>query len=129
LKKKINREKFLKLSGTIILAGASGLWYKLISTEEKLSSNQTATLPFNQNKAISFYKEFIIINKEKNTSVFSSKCTHLGCTISEVKNGELICPCHGSTFDENGEPLKGPATKPLQKLEFQIENGQITIKL
>lgn len=119
----------MKLSGTIILAGASGLWYKLISTEENLANNQVATLPFNQNKAISFYKEFIIINKEESTSVFSSKCTHLGCTINEARNGELICPCHGSTFNENGEPLNGPAIKPLKKLEFEIKNGQITINL
>lgn len=129
MENKINREKFLKLSGAIILAGASGLWYNLISTEEKLASNQIATLPFNPNKTISFSKECIIINKEGQTSVFSSKCTHLGCSINEAKNGELICPCHGSTFDENGDPLKGPAIKPLRQLDFQIENDQITIKL
>jgi cytochrome b6-f complex iron-sulfur subunit len=129
LKKNINREKFLKLSGAIILAGASGLWYKLISTEENLATNQIVALPFNPNKAISFYKEFIIMNKEEKTSVFSSKCTHLGCTINEVKDGVFICPCHGSTYDEYGNPLKGPAIKSLRRLEFEIENGQIIVKL
>jgi len=129
LKNKINRQEFLKISGTIILAGTAGLWYKLISTEEKLASNPIISIPFNPNKSVSFFKEFIIINNAGQTSVFSSHCTHLGCIINEEKNGKLVCPCHGSSFDENGKPIKGPAIKPLKKLDFQIENDQITIKL
>lgn len=45
-------------------------------------------------------------------------CTHLGCTIN-VTPTELICPCHGSSFDRQGRVLKGPADKPL--LRYQVE--------
>ncbi len=45
---------------------------------------------------------------------FSAVCTHQACTVGEVADGVITCPCHGSQFDiTTGEPRKGPATKPL----------------
>ncbi len=45
---------------------------------------------------------------------FSAVCTHQACTVGEVADGVITCPCHGSQFDiSTGEPRKGPATKPL----------------
>lgn len=129
MEKKIDRERFLKYSGTLFLAGAAGLWYNMISVEEKLSSNIVITLPFNPNSGVHFYRDFIFINNGETTEVFSSHCTHLGCIISEENEGKLVCPCHGSAFDEKGNPLKGPANKPLKKLDFTIENDKISVKL
>lgn len=45
----------------------------------------------------------------------SSTCTHLGCNVNwnESRKG-FDCPCHGSTFDQNGLNIGGPAPKPLQ---------------
>jgi Rieske Fe-S protein len=45
-------------------------------------------------------------------------CTHLGCTVN-VTPKELICPCHGSSFDRQGKVLKGPAVRPL--LRYTVE--------
>lgn len=45
---------------------------------------------------------------------FSSRCTHQGCTVSEVRKDGVYCGCHGSLFALNdGTPLQGPATDPL----------------
>ena len=129
MKSTINRKKFLQLSGVAILAGISGLWYKLISTEKKLSINKIFTANLNPNKPIIFYPECIIVTNADQISVFSSHCSHLGCAINETKNGNLVCPCHGSSFDENGNPVKGPAIKPLKKLDFQLDNDVISIYL
>jgi cytochrome b6-f complex iron-sulfur subunit len=41
-------------------------------------------------------------------------CTHLGCTV-QVTPTELVCPCHGSTFDRQGRVLKGPADRQLER--------------
>ncbi len=52
-------------------------------------------------------------------TAFDDRCTHLGC--KQKWNPELRiyqCPCHGSEFDINGFVLKGPATKPLNKLRI-----------
>ena len=45
-------------------------------------------------------------------------CTHLGCTVN-VTPTELVCPCHGSSFDRQGRVLKGPADRPL--LRYRVE--------
>lgn len=39
-------------------------------------------------------------------------CTHLGCIPSRRKNG-WFCPCHGSTFDNSGRVVTGPAPRNL----------------
>jgi Rieske Fe-S protein len=44
-------------------------------------------------------------------------CTHLGCDVglksaSDLKQG-FLCPCHGATYDANGENPTSPAPAPL----------------
>ncbi|HEY3712546.1 MAG TPA: Rieske (2Fe-2S) protein [Amycolatopsis sp.] len=58
---------------------------------------------------------------------FSAVCTHQGCTVNAPSGGELHCPCHGSVFDAlTGAVKKGPADKPLPKVNVKVENGQVT---
>ena len=54
-------------------------------------------------------------------AVFSSSCTHLGCRISRVEDGLLVCPCHGSRFHRDGSVASGPAARPLAELPFTID--------
>jgi Rieske Fe-S protein len=51
-------------------------------------------------------------------SAFSLTCTHLGCTVEQIKD-ELVCPCHGSHFNLDGHLLHGPAAKPLASLRIE----------
>lgn len=62
-------------------------------------------------------------------AVFSSSCTHLGCRISRVEDGLLVCPCHGSRFGRDGSVVNGPATRPLTQLAFTTDpaSGEFTI--
>ena len=39
---------------------------------------------------------------------FSSTCTHTGCTLNEVVDGTIDCPCHGSKFNLDGSVANGP---------------------
>lgn len=126
-----NRRYFIKTAGIGLLALTALLWDKLVKTENRLSLQKTVSIPFNPNKEISFHDEFIIVNQNGLTKVFSSHCTHLGCIINKSDSGHLLCPCHGSAFDTAGKPLKGPATRPLAEKVFAINDAmnQITIEV
>jgi thiosulfate dehydrogenase [quinone] large subunit len=56
---------------------------------------------------------------------FNATCTHQGCPVSYVGPG-FRCPCHGSTFDQNGQVTGGPANTPLVKIPIQVVDGQVT---
>jgi Rieske Fe-S protein len=59
---------------------------------------------------------------------FSAVCTHQGCLVSEVTNGQIVCPCHGSTFSiQDGSVTGGPAPKPLPEAQAAVKNGQVVI--
>ena len=61
-----------------------------------------------------------------NVHAFSSSCTHLGCTVSQVASGKIFCPCHGSEFDANtGAVVQGPATAPLPPVNVTVRNGGV----
>ena len=62
------------------------------------------------------------MNNANKTSVLSSHCSHLGCAIHEFKEGKFICPCHGSEFTLDGEAVKGPAYKPLERMDFEFDD-------
>ncbi|MGP3921173.1 Rieske 2Fe-2S domain-containing protein [Nonomuraea sp. 10N515B] len=57
---------------------------------------------------------------------FNATCTHQGCPISHIGPG-FRCPCHGSTFDENGQVTGGPARAPLIEIPVKVIDGQVTI--
>jgi nitrite reductase/ring-hydroxylating ferredoxin subunit len=58
-------------------------------------------------------------------------CTHLACDMSAqgaVSAQGVVCYCHGSQFDVNGNPVVGPATSPLQHYDVTIDaSGAMTI--
>ncbi len=57
----------------------------------------------------------------------SGVCTHTGCLVRRVSNG-FGCPCHKSDFDEEGKPTRGPAPRPLDRLETKIEGGRLKLR-
>jgi nitrite reductase/ring-hydroxylating ferredoxin subunit len=45
---------------------------------------------------------------------FSSICTHAGCRVTSIENGQIVCPCHQSHFSiTDGSVVSGPAPSPL----------------
>jgi len=47
--------------------------------------------------------------------VYSGVCTHSGCTVPapEAAGGTSVCPCHQSTFTDQGRRVSGPARGDL----------------
>ncbi|HEY3312373.1 MAG TPA: ubiquinol-cytochrome c reductase iron-sulfur subunit, partial [Anaerolineales bacterium] len=75
---------------------------------------------------------FVIRRSEdpKDILILSSRCTHLGCTVSWKDDArEFICPCHDAKFDEQGNVLDGPPPRPLNRYtEFKVDgDGNLLI--
>ncbi len=83
-------------------------------------------------------------------TAMSSRCTHVGCPTQP--NGPLFieqhraehtangavglvptsaagfgCPCHGSQFDAEGNRTAGPAPRALDRYEFSIRKGRLSL--
>lgn len=69
------------------------------------------------------FADGVIACRQRDATVltFSSACTHLGCRISRVDEGVLVCPCHGSRFHLDGSVASGPAARPLVALPHLVD--------
>ncbi|MCX8041337.1 MAG: Rieske (2Fe-2S) protein [Thermodesulfobacteriaceae bacterium] len=75
-------------------------------------------------------EEFLVVKKESNFKVFSRKCPHLGCKLNfHSEKKVLLCPCHQSTFDLEGNYLTGPAKKGLFSLNFKETSQGLEIEI
>jgi len=57
-------------------------------------------------------REIFIVHDGDGFGAFSSRCTHLGCTVKRSTEG-FYCPCHGASYDGQGRVMTGPARKDL----------------
>jgi Rieske Fe-S protein len=106
------------------------LWYKSVERKEA-KKKQNVILPATLPHGVSFHNKVIAVNSNEDLKVYSSRCSHLGCTINKIENDKLVCPCHGSTYNLNGKVIKGPASNPLKELKYKIdsEKGEIIVEL
>jgi nitrite reductase/ring-hydroxylating ferredoxin subunit len=60
---------------------------------------------------------------------FSAVCTHLGCTVNQIANGRIDCPCHGSEYSiTDGAVLAGPAPRPLPAKQIKVTGDSIFLE-
>lgn len=71
----------------------------------------------------------ILVPKDDSLQALSTKCTHLGCSVEyEQTRDELICPCHKSAYNVQGNRLRGPARSDLPVLQtVKLESGELQI--
>jgi len=79
-------------------------------------------------EGLSYHGEHLVSRHGSAFVVFSMRCTHLGCVLKVSSEGFLECPCHGSVFNPaDGDPLRGPASRKLRKLDFKLDQEFLTL--
>jgi cytochrome b6-f complex iron-sulfur subunit len=57
---------------------------------------------------------------------FDARCPHLGCSVRGA-GALIVCPCHGSVFDLQGDVKLGPATKNLTELKVTFDGTTLAV--
>jgi Rieske Fe-S protein len=84
-------------------------------------------------------------------TIISNRCAHLGCPVQtggplfnkqqktvKTHNGDVslipalpaagfICPCHGGSYDQEGNRIAGPPVRALDRYQFSIVNGRLIL--
>lgn len=95
------------------------------ATAEALAT--TADVPVGGCFVVAAAKVVVTQPTEGDFKAFSATCTHQGCSVESSTDGEIPCPCHGSTFSiEDGSVIKGPATSGLAEVQIAVDGDSIT---
>jgi thiosulfate dehydrogenase [quinone] large subunit len=69
--------------------------------------------------------DIVVRDARGDLRAFSAACTHEGCTVG-YEGGQLVCPCHGGTFDAaTGAVISGPPPSGLPARKVVESGGQI----
>jgi cytochrome b6-f complex iron-sulfur subunit len=64
-------------------------------------------------------------NTDQGVVALYKVCTHLGCLYNwDSQEDKFICPCHGSEFEDDGEFIRGPAPRSLDRFAIEILDGE-----
>jgi nitrite reductase/ring-hydroxylating ferredoxin subunit len=89
---------------------------------------KTSDIPVGGGKIFKDDKVVVTQPKQGEIKAFTAVCTHKGCTVGSVSDGEIHCPCHGSSFSAvDGSVTHGPASKPLAAKNVTVTNGEIKL--
>ncbi len=76
------------------------------------------------------YGIYVIKKTSGDFDVFSNVCTHLSCRVSwRADLDHFFCPCHDGHYAKDGTVLAGPPPRPLDRFEYRVEDGILSIHL
>ena len=139
----MNRKDFFKTSAIAFVGLASVPSFlescaKAGASPQGPAANFTIDLSAMANAALIniggyIYSNGVIVTRTSSADLgfvaVSQACTHNGCTIAYNSGSQsFICPCHGGTFDLNGNVTEGPPPSPLTKYTITRTNNILTVK-
>jgi nitrite reductase/ring-hydroxylating ferredoxin subunit len=78
----------------------------------------------------------VVVRRGMRVDAFVGACSHLSGplyegSVEQVRGADcLVCPWHGSAFDlEDGQPRRGPAANPQDKMEIRMQAGRVMARL
>lgn len=89
---------------------------------------KTSDIPVGGGKVFAAEKVVVTQPESGTFKAFSAICTHQGCTVKDVSNGTINCPCHGSKYRvADASVAAGPAPRPLAPERITVENQSIRL--
>ena len=89
-----------------------------------------SAIPLGEGKIFAAQK-VVVTQPAKNVyKAFSAVCTHAGCILDQVAEGNIYCPCHGAIFAiTTGAPVAGPTSVPLPAKNITVtSDGKILLQ-
>jgi cytochrome b6-f complex iron-sulfur subunit len=135
----MNRRGFLKFLASILGLSALGVFLytlsRFLTPGGAIGKAKPVTLPKSEipvgtvkDLIVMGVPSIIIHTQAEGYIALSRVCTHLGCLVNYNKERQIfICPCHGGTYDLEGNVISGPPPKPLPKYAVRVEDGNIVI--
>ena len=129
---RIGRRRFLVLAGASV--GAAGVACGSGPVEPAsvgdVPAGNVSSLPVGSLNAVGG-QPVCIGRDSRGAYAMTLTCTHAGCdigTMGDVSPSGLLCGCHGSRFDANGNVVSGPAPAPLDHFAVTVDgSGNLTI--
>ena len=115
-----SRRRFVAVAGTTgLVAGALGLFGALARSvvpdvlyepPRRFPVGRPADYPPG---SVTFIPErrLFVFNTPGGFCAISAICTHLGCNVNHEAGKGFACPCHGSTFEEDGRVRDRKSTR------------------
>jgi len=125
---KISRRDFLKIITRSLLAGSGvlglGMFARFLGYQEEPRQQTEYDLgPVEDyplgSRTLLEHIPALLVHTEAGFSAMHLVCTHLGCSLEKDVDG-FSCPCHGSQFGDDGQVLRGPATRRLSGLSIKL---------
>lgn len=139
----MNRKEFFKttvlaLAGLAIGPALLESCSKTGTSPQGPTANFTLDLSASVNAALKniggyIYSNGVVVTRVSSADLgfvaLAQACTHQGCTIAyDPGSQNFVCPCHGGTYDLNGNVTGGPPPSPLTKYTITRANNILTIK-
>ncbi len=138
----MNRKQFLKTSALTLAGIATGGSF-LESCKKSTTGPQGPTVNFtidlnsSSYAALSatggyVYSQGVIIARISSLLdgfiAVAQTCTHNGCTLTFGAGSQtFLCPCHGGTYDLNGNVTAGPPPYPIKRYSVSRSGNNLTV--